>query len=549
MKNKIFFALIILLSFPAVAWGLPFYSQTQSMVPGSDTVNNNLGTTSPSNLRYNGFFKNISVSGTCTGCTSGGAASSTLLGDTNTFSGTDKFSNPITDGTLTGLIAGNGGLTYAAATSSIGAGTGLTFSGTAGAQVGGTNGTYSVNTTQNITTLSNLSSAGTLNNTSSGVLYSTATSTPTVTAPITYSGTLGQFIGGVSGAFACTTASAGVTGCLSGTDYNTFNGKQNAIALGAGTVNSSASNALYATATTSVSSGTGISFTGTAGALIGGSSLTITNSGITSLGGLTGAVATTSLFTGITGQTAYFSGTNTLIGTSTIFTTTGSAVGVGLTNPGSKLEVMGTSTSSTGQALVVWDSASNPLLYVRNDGALAFGTTTLRYNFEFEKTQNAQTILRVRNDSNGAAALSQQLMSYGDNAQYISYGQVNPGFVASGLFQPSSSFMFTTGNTNGMRIFTFDSSNLTLGTSFTARMTITSAGTIGIGTTTAVADFQTTNANSNATSTLELGKANQNKGSCMKLYRTDGSAIYAYVAAGTTAFTLSTTACATVSGF
>jgi hypothetical protein len=46
------------------------------------------------------------------------------------------------------------------ATSSIGAGTGLSFSGTAGAQVGGTNGTYSVNTSQNISTLSNLTTNG-----------------------------------------------------------------------------------------------------------------------------------------------------------------------------------------------------------------------------------------------------------------------------------------------------------------------------------------------------------------------------------------------------
>jgi hypothetical protein len=35
----------------------------------------------------------------------------------------------------------------------------------------------------------------------------------------------------------------------------------------------------------------------------------------------------------------------------------------------------------------------------------------------------------------------------------------------------------------------------------------------------------------------------------LKLYRTDGSAIYAYVAAGATTFTLTTAACANVSNF
>jgi hypothetical protein len=73
-------------------------------------------------------------------------------------------------------------------------------------------------------------------------------------------------------------------------------------------------------------------------------------------------------------------------------------------------------------------------------------------------------------------------------------------------------------------------------------------GATGIGTSTPIANFQVANG-SNATTTMELGSTGQNKGSCLKMYRTDGSAIYAYVAAGATTFTLSTTACATVSNF
>lgn len=65
----------------------------------------------------------------------------------------------------------------------------------------------------------------TLNVDSNGLVYGSGTSTPGTTAPIGYSGTLGQFIGGVSGNFTCTNASSGVTGCLTGTDWNTFNGK------------------------------------------------------------------------------------------------------------------------------------------------------------------------------------------------------------------------------------------------------------------------------------------------------------------------------------
>lgn len=166
-------------------------------------------------------------------------------------------------------------------------------------------------------------------------LSSVGTSTPTVSAPITYSGTLGSFVGGVGGAFACTTASAGVTGCLSGTDWSTFNSKQAALTfsyplvntantislafgtttsnawagtqtftnspifstLGLGTVNSNVAGNLYNTATTSVSSGPGVSFTGTAGALIGGSSLTINNTGVLSLQQLGGGTAQTGALT------------------------------------------------------------------------------------------------------------------------------------------------------------------------------------------------------------------------------------------------------------
>jgi hypothetical protein len=73
-------------------------------------------------------------------------------------------------------------------------------------------------------------------------------------------------------------------------------------------------------------------------------------------------------------------------------------------------------------------------------------------------------------------------------------------------------------------------------------------GNTGIGTSTPIANFQVANG-SNATTTMEIGSSGQNKGSCLKLYRTDGSAIYAYVAAGATIFTLTTTACANVSNF
>lgn len=66
---------------------------------------------------------------------------------------------------------------------------------------------------------------------------------------------------------------------------------------------------------------------------------------------------------------------------------------------------------------------------------------------------------------------------------------------------------------------------------------------VGIGTSTPATQLQVTAPTANATTTVTVGKAGQTKGSCLELYRADGSVIYAFVAAGATAFTLTTTSC------
>lgn len=88
------------------------------------------------------------------------------------------------------------------------------------------------------------------------------------------------------------------------------------------------------------------------------------------------SIASSSIFSGTTGQNAYFSGTGALIGTSTIFTTTASAVGIGTAVPAAKLAIQATSTASTGQALDVWNSSLASLFRVRNDGNIGIGSTS-----------------------------------------------------------------------------------------------------------------------------------------------------------------------------
>lgn len=68
-------------------------------------------------------------------------------------------------------------------------------------------------------------------------------------------------------------------------------------------------------------------------------------------------------------------------------------------------------------------------------------------------------------------------------------------------------------------------------------------GNVGIGTSTPTTQLQVTNSNTNATTTLEFGKTGQNKGSCLVLYDSAGTAVYAYVATGASTFTLSAVSC------
>ncbi len=70
-----------------------------------------------------------------------------------------------------------------------------------------------------------------------------------------------------------------------------------------------------------------------------------------------------------------------------------------------------------------------------------------------------------------------------------------------------------------------------------------------IGTSTPVATFQIASVATTSTTTLEIGASGRTKGTCTKLYRTDGSALYEFFAAGATAATYTTTPCATVTGF
>jgi hypothetical protein len=214
-------------------------------------------------------------------------------------------------------------------------------------------------------------------------------------------------------------------------------------------------------------------------------------------------VATSSLFAGTTGQAAYFSGTGALVGTSSLFISTAGNVGIGTTIPSSFVEVKGNTTSN---------------LVARITNTNSGGLSGLALNSDTITTEQTGFFLK------GSTATP--------------YQNLIP-----------NAFVLYTANTAGIGFNVDANGPITFWNNGQETMRISSGPRVGIGTSTPVANLQATTLTANATTTIELGKADQNKGSCMKLYRTDGSAIYAYVAAGATAFTLSTTACATVTGF
>lgn len=67
------------------------------------------------------------------------------------------------------------------------------------------------------------------------------------------------------------------------------------------------------------------------------------------------------------------------------------------------------------------------------------------------------------------------------------------------------------------------------------------SASVGVGTSTPVVPLQVTAVSSNATTTVEIGKSGQSKGSCLKMYNTAGTVVYCSVT-GTT-FSCSATSC------
>lgn len=183
-----------------------------------------------------------------------GSASATGLGTSSPWTGSGvayRVSDSAVSTAATGTVSNGTGISVTAGQSVIGSGLTITNTGvtslaatyplqttaaTGALTISTAFGTSTSNTWGGTQTFTNPIVDGTLSgtvNANNGTTYATATSTPTVTAPIAYSGTLGSFIGGVSGAFSCAVATGSVAGCLSATDWLSFNNKISSTSLSA----------------------------------------------------------------------------------------------------------------------------------------------------------------------------------------------------------------------------------------------------------------------------------------------------------------------------
>lgn len=207
--------------------------------------------------------------------------------------------------------------------------------------------------------------------------------------------------------------------------------------------------------------------------------------------------------------------TSWLTATSTTASTFAGSVGIATSSPYAKLSVVGTNANLPVLVTKAAVSQVANVIEAQNSANLAVFTVS-----------NAGAVLAnssfTVNNGNGAVAPA---LSVKRNTQ-----------LDAGA---SSIVALTVFGRSGQTADLVDVRDLTGGTN--RYFTVTGNGNVGVGTSTPRAVFQATATSSNATTSVQYGKPNQNKGSCVTYYRTDGTPLYMFFAAGATTPTYTAT--------
>jgi hypothetical protein len=314
-----------------------------------------------------------------------------------------------TANTYSALNIFNGGITVTGNSAFANASSTNEFSGrlTANTAAFGQTGTTTISSTGALSTPT--ATVGSL----SGLIYGNAglLTAATVTGPLTFS----------AGNLAITQATTGANGYLSSVDFNTFNNKISSTSL-----SSTATGLTYTPATGIFSLTAGYSIpltasttdwntaytnritTANAPLSIAGNAISISQANTSTDGYLSSIDWNTfngkqAALTGTTGQFPYFSGTNTVTATSSIFLAANGNVGVGTTTPWGQLSV--NSNGIAGPSFVIGSSTATKFI-VTNGGNTGIQTATPLYPFSVASNAgNVTTPIAFFGQSDGSRGL------------------------------------------------------------------------------------------------------------------------------------------------
>lgn len=178
-------------------------------------------------------------------------------------------------------------------------------------------------------------------------------------------------------------------------------------------------------------------------------------------------------FSGTTNYVAKYTPTGNVLGISQIFDN-GTNVGIGTVTPTSKLQIIGTDSTSSNYSLKIDNSASSPLLYVRNNGNVGIGTNSPIFRLHVASSEVYSGIL-IDNLINKQAACYFQKNG---NVKW----NLGIDFGADG----TSDFYIFDNTMNKARIYIDTSGNIKFGSGATSAyvsssLLINSLGNVGIG--------------------------------------------------------------------